>query len=248
MTKAITSLLKHSLIFTLLALPAITSFAQSQPASQTRSNLSKPSAPLSDSAFEERLVQLALGGPQYDVVGHQVKIAEYKVKAAKLSWFNLLTLSLNYNDQTFAHQPAVAGGTTAYVYPKFFFGLVIPIGTIVTKGSEIKAAREDVRIAQDNQLLMARQIRAEVLTKYAQYRNYRDQAVLETQLVDDLSAGYTQIEKKFRDGTVTLEAFSAASRGFNEESARKLTIQLQVEISKYELERIIGVRLETVAH
>jgi outer membrane protein TolC len=96
--------------------------------------------------------------------------------------------------------------------------------------------------------MLARQIRADVLTKYAQYKNYRDLAVLQNQIVDDLSVGFTQIEKKFRDGVITLDAFNLASHNFNEENAKKLSIQLQAEITKYDLERLIGVKLESVAH
>src|ERR1700733_7141546 len=46
-----------------------------------------------DSVIEERLVELALKGPLYDASFHEVKIANYKVKSAKKSWFNLLTVS-----------------------------------------------------------------------------------------------------------------------------------------------------------
>ena len=42
--------------------------------------------------------------------------------------------------------------------------------------------------------------------------------------------------KKFRDGAITLEAFSLASHNFNGENAKKLQIQLQQEITKYDLE------------
>jgi outer membrane protein TolC len=248
MKRSTTLFLKHCLIPALLVLVTTGAFSQNQASSPPRPNPPKPAPPINDSAFQERLVQLALGGPQYDAAGHTVRIAEYKVKSAKLSWFNLLTISLNYNDLEFTHTNAVANAQTAYVYPKYFFGLVIPIGTIVSKGSEIKAAREDVKIAQDNQLMMARQIRADVLTKYAQDKNYRELAVIENQIVDDLSAGFTQIEKKFRDGAITLEAFSLASNNYNLENAKKLSIQLQAEVAKYDLERLIGVRFETVAH
>jgi outer membrane protein TolC len=227
----------------MLTVSAIGSEAQGQTGNHP--NPPKASTSLSDSAFQEKLVQLALGGPQYDAAGHQVRIAEYRVRAAKQSWFDLLTLSLNYNDLEFSKK---SSAVATYVYPRYFFGLVIPIGTIISKGSTIKSAREDVKISQDNQLMLARQIRADVLTKYAQYKNYRDLAVLQNQIVDDLSVGFTQIEKKFRDGVITLDAFNLASHNFNEENAKKLSIQLQAEITKYDLERLIGVKLESVAH
>jgi outer membrane protein TolC len=234
------------LLSALLFTATLGALAQAHPGTQPRQNAGRTS--LSDSAFEEKLVQLALAGPQYDATTHQVRIAQYKVKSSQLSWFNLLTLSLNYNDLEFTKQPAAVAGQTAYVFPKYYFGLVIPIGTIVSKGTEVKAAKEDVKIVQDNQLVVARQIRADVLTKYAQYRNARELALIESQIVDDLSANFSQVEKKFQTGSLTIEAYNTAAHGYNEENAKKLSIQLQEEIIKLDLERLIGVRLETVAH
>ncbi|HVU95084.1 MAG TPA: TolC family protein [Puia sp.] len=244
MTRHMDLFVKRGLPYLFLMMFSLAAGAQNQP----RSAAVRPSPPLNDSAFQERLVQLAIGGPQYDASSHQVRIAEYKVRAAKQSWFNLLTLSLNYNDLEFSKNNNVVNSQNTYIYPKYFFGLVIPIGTIISKGSEIKSAREDVRIAQDNQALLARQIRADVLSKYATYKNYRELAVIENQIMDDLSAGFTQIEKKFRDGIITIEAFSSASHSYNEEKAKILSLQLQAEITKLDLERLIGVKLESVPH
>lgn len=197
---------------------------------------------IDDSVIQERLVALALTGPLYDASFHEVKVADYKVKAARKSWFNLLTLSLNYNDQTFA--APVAG--QQYVYPKYFFGLVIPVGTIVSKGSEIKGAKEGVKIAQDNRDNMARTIRTDVLSKYTQYKTYRSLVVLESQVTDDIHAAFLQAEKRFNDGSVTIEVYSEASRNYTSEMTKLLNLQLQQDLIKLAIEQIIGVKLETV--
>lgn len=202
-----------------------------------------PKVPPSDSVIEERLVALALKAPQFDASNHSILIANYKVKSAKKSWFNLLTLSANLNDQTFAAQPTTGA---AYVYPKYFFGLVIPIGTIVSKGSEIKAAKEEVKIAEDNRVSMERTARAEVLSKYKEFKNYRALVVLESQVVDDIHAAYLQAEKKFNDGSIAIETYSDASRNYSSEMSKLLNLQLQQDLAKLDLERIIGVRLESV--
>jgi outer membrane protein TolC len=195
-----------------------------------------------DSVIQERLVALALMGPLYDASFHEVRIAYYKVKTAKKSWFNLLTVSLNYNDQTFA--TPVAG--QAYVYPKYFFGLTIPIGTIVSKGSEIKGAKEEVKIAQDNRDNMARTTRADILSKYTEYKTYRALVVLESQVVEDIHAAFLQAEKRFNDGSVTIEVYSDASRAYTAEMTKMLNLQLQEDLVKLDIEKVIGVKLETV--
>src|ERR1700738_1830984 len=52
----------------------------------------------SDTAIENRLVELALNGPEYRAATHQNKITELELKRAKSTWLNLLSLSTNYND------------------------------------------------------------------------------------------------------------------------------------------------------
>src|SRR5437868_3049098 len=53
-------------------------------------------------AIEEKLVQLALQSPEVQNTAHLTKVNEYQLKAAQNIWMNTLTLSANYNDQTFA--------------------------------------------------------------------------------------------------------------------------------------------------
>src|SRR5882757_4406341 len=80
---------------------------------------------LSDTANENRLVALVLKGPEYDASIHQGRITELELKRAKMTWLNLLTISTNYNDQSFAKPAANANGQPTYVYPKYFFGITI---------------------------------------------------------------------------------------------------------------------------
>src|SRR5215469_3186980 len=93
-----------------------------------------------DTIIENRLVLLALMQPNFQQTLHQQKIFEYQLKKQRESWLNLLTLSTTYNDQSFA-KPTSPNGTTAYVYPKFFIGVNIPLGLIVSNGTDIKITK-----------------------------------------------------------------------------------------------------------
>jgi outer membrane protein TolC len=201
-----------------------------------------PLAP--DSVIQERLVQLALNGPVYSVSGHQVKFAEYNLTRAKRTWLNLLSVSLEYNDQDFAKPSASTPYT--YVYPKYFFGVTIPIGLFFTMGPDIKKERENVAIAHDNQEQLARAIRADVLAKYAQYKNYGSQLQIQNDVVDDEEALRKQVEKKFQDGSVTIEQYNVANKIYGEDLTKKLNLQLQQDLIKIDIEKMIGVNLESV--
>lgn len=201
-------------------------------------------APLvnSDSLIQERLVQLALAGPAYSVTGHQIKFAEYNLTRARRTWLNLLSVSADYNDQTFASHSAAYG----YVYPKYFFGITIPIGLFFTMGPDIHKERENVAIAHDNQEELARNIRHDVLYKYAQYKAYGLLIANQTTLVDDEEALRKQVEKKFQDGSISVEDYNQANKVYGDDLTKKLNLQLAQDLLKIDIEAMIGVNLESV--
>lgn len=200
-----------------------------------------------DTAVENRLVALALNGPEYDASKHQSRINELDLRKTKNTWLNLLTISTNYNDQSFA-KPANAQGGATYVYPKYFFGVTIPLGIIFSQGTQVKAARETIAYGKDQQELLARRIRADVLTKYRQYKNYASLVQLQGELINDVLATSAQAEDNFKKGTITVETYISTQRATNDELAKNMTLRLQQDMIRIEIERIIGVSLDEVLH
>ena len=199
-----------------------------------------------DSLIQEKLVMLALQGPQFQITKHQIKVSQYQLSNTKKSWLNLLSLSANFNDQTFAKTPEVAVGNTEVVYPKYFFGLTVPLGVIFSLGSDIKGSKENVEVALSNQEQTARKIRADVISKYKQYRNFAQLIGLQTIIVDDEQAAIAAAEKKFKDGSITFEQYNQLSKAYNNDLAQKLNLELAQDMAKLELEAMIGTNLEKV--
>lgn len=194
-----------------------------------------------DTSIEERLVQLALQGPEMQKTDHLTKINEYQLKSAQNTWMNLLTFSLNYNEQTLAKQTV----QTAYVYPRYFFGLNIPLGTLLSR-TGVKSARENIEIGKENAEITRRNIREQVLTAYKQYVVYSQLITMQSELVNDVKTQLAQIEEKFRNGTISLDAYNSAQRNNNAERAALINLKLQQDLKKLEIEKMIGVKLETV--
>jgi outer membrane protein TolC len=252
MNKSSVELLKVriALAFLLIAALSIDSRAQ-QPKTPPKKPDTHPVAgspkPLpSDSVVEERLVTLALQGPQYDVTMHQIKIGEYAVKTAKKSWFNLLAVSFNFNQFNVPGLATQQQQQYAYVYPKYFFGLTIPVGTIISKSTEIKAAREALKITRDTQEILARSIRADILTKWHQYQSTKALLDIETSVSVEFQTAATLAESQYKQGTTTLQLYSEAIRSNSIESAKLVTLQLQRDMYRIQIEQVIGVSLDSV--
>lgn len=208
--------------------------------SRAQDEVSEPTKPsYTDSVNGEKLVALAMDGPMMKEAEHQSKVYEYQLKNAKNSWMNLLTLSANYNDQTFK----AVNSNTAYVYPKYFFGLNIPLGTILSR-TPVKAANEAVEIGLLQQEDLKRKIRADVLTKYRQYRAQGELIALETGLMNDVEAALNDVKEKFRKNEIAFDAVTTAQRNRNDEQTRIINLKLQQDLYKLELERMIGTSLE----
>ena len=202
---------------------------------------------LSDTANENRLVELALQGPEYDLTVHQNVIDELTLKKTKTTWLDLLSISTNYNDQTFS-KPSNVNGQTAYVYPKYFFGITIPLGIIFSQGNTVKSARESVKLGKDQQEITARTIRANVLSRYANYKHFTVLIEMEGEIVNDVQANYSQAEDNFRRGAISVDSYILVQREKNEEITKVMNLQLQQDLARIDIERMIGVPLYQVLH
>jgi len=196
-----------------------------------------------DTAIENRLVALTLVGPEYNAAIHQNKITEYELKKTKSTWLNLLTLSTNYNDQSL-----VKSTNTTLVYPKYFFGITIPLGIIFSTGTQVKQAREAVSLSRDQQEQLARKLKADVLGKYRQYQMYTILLTMQNEMLNDVLANASQAEQSFKDGTITVEVYIASQKTRNDEVSKNLNLKLQQEMMRLDIERMIGVPLDEVLH
>ncbi len=193
-----------------------------------------------DSVIEQRLVNLVLKGPEVERSLHQNKIYEYQLKTAKDQWTNLLTLSANYNDQTFRQT-----NNTAFVYPKYLLGINIPVGTLLSR-TQVKSAREGIEIGKLQQEELRRKLRADVLAKWKQYRAQAELIAMETGSMNDIEAALTETKEQFRQNKVNFEVYNTVQQARNAEQAKIINLKLQQDVIKLDLERMIGVPLETV--
>jgi outer membrane protein TolC len=217
--------------------------AQNKPANRA-TNRPPISASINDTTgetqIEERLVALALNGPTMQAVVHEGRINEFELRGAKNAWMNLLTVSANYNE--FSLQKNTNNNI---VFPRYFFGVTIPLGTILSR-TQVKAATEAVEINKLNQEDKRRTIRADVLSKYKQYKAYNTLITLQNESLSDVEAALLQSEESFRKGTISIDAYNTAQKAKGDALERLVNLRLQKDIVELEIERLIGTDLESV--
>ncbi|MBS1600323.1 MAG: TolC family protein [Bacteroidetes bacterium] len=239
----------HHFLFALLVLFSSAVFAQQPQSSQIKRNSTyRLNSDTSKSVdIRERLVQLALQNPTYEMADHAANAAEYQVRMAKGSWLNIFQAAGNLNEFTINQLTGTGSAATQNIYfPKYNLGLTIPMDIFSRQKNTVKIAKENYLIAEAQKNDRFRQIRAEVLTKYEDYLLDKQMLDFQSIVAQDQFTLYKRSEKDFQDGIIKLEEFEKAYKGWVEEQTKKLLYQRNLNVIKLDLERIIGVKLEDV--
>jgi len=237
----------HNFLFALLILISNVVYSQSEPSSQIKRNstyrLNSDTGRMTD--IRERLVQLAMQNPTYEMADHTANAAEYQIRIARGNWLNMLSASGNINEFTI-NPPKQTTGGTQFLYPRYNVGLSIPMDIFSRQKNTVKIAKENYLIAEAQKNDKFRQIKADVLTRYEDYLLDKQLLDFQSQVAQDQFTLYKRSEKDFQDGIIKLEEFETSYKGWVTEQTKKLTYQRNLNVIKLELERIIGVKLEDV--
>jgi outer membrane protein TolC len=195
------------------------------------------------SEVRERLVQLALQNPNYEIADHNVTIAEYDIRIAKTSWLAQIVVAGNLNE--FSIDPKAAGGASVY-YPRYNFGMQIPLDIFSRTANNVKISYEKYLVAEAERNDRFRMIRADILTRYEDYLLAKAKLDFQYQIAQNAYLAYTKAEKDFENNLIKIEDLNSADSKYFDEQIRKLELQRDYNVSKIEVERLIGLKLEDV--
>jgi outer membrane protein TolC len=190
----------------------------------------------------EELVKLAMNNPSIKIIDEQIKAGKLEWGIQKAGWLNNLNASFNLNEGNL--RKSISPNDFVGFYPRYNFNLSVPLGNFVTKGKQIKKAR-----SQYDQTIAMKEaeqanIKETVLVVYQNYLMNRYLLALQEATIEDEKTIYEQIEQKFKSNTITLDAFTAASKRLNDALTRKVGLLREVNVSKYQLETLIGMPFE----
>lgn len=197
--------------------------------------------------IREKLVELALQNPTYEVIDRQVTIAAYNIKKAKGSWLSPIGVQGNLNEFAFKGSTTGTNGVVtnpSTFYPKYNIGATINFDMFSAKKNDVKIAKENFSIAQAQKNQRFREIKAEVLTKYEDYLLCQERLDFQSQITQDARTAYLAAEKDFQEGAIKQEDYNKSYRGYTDERLRQLEYQRNYNVIKLELEKMIGVSMD----
>lgn len=233
--------MKHFLMLSLTFILSIPAFGQITPTGNRMAV---------SSSIREKLVTLALQNPQLEIADHQIKISKYNLKTAKGWWINNVHLSFNANEFTIkrlmGEKPNTAGQYYSNYYPIYNMGVNIPIGGIFTQPAQVKAAREQVAIAEAQRNSQYRQIREAVLSAYEDYLASKELLTVQSQITESSYNDFLQAKRQFRNGQISVDEYNVAAASYHSQLKSRISAQHNFNLDKIQLETIIGVPLSSV--
>lgn len=236
-------------VFMLAAMNAIAQTPSGRNASTYHSNLDT----VKQIDIREKLVQLALQNPNYEIADRKVIIAERGLTRAKGNWLSAFAASGNLNELSIKefgnsnNNPTNPNGLNGGLFfPRYNFSLTLPFDFFTSRSSDVKIARQQVYIAEAEKNERYRIIRRDVLTRYEDYLMHKEKFDLNTRITQGEYTEYKLSEKDFADGTITAEAFKKIEIAYYNQLITKAEAQRNFNVSKYELELLIGVSIDDV--
>ena len=220
-----------------LTSPVIAQHYSNSPANPTPYRSSRDTAKVMD--VREKLVQLALQNPTFEVADRQVNKSLYELKKAKGSWLNPLMATGNINEFSINQDPNVPN-----FYPRYNFSVTIPLDLFSEKKNNVKIARENLLIAEAEKNQRYRLIRAEVLTAYEDYLMYKELLDIQARITQDQATTLATREKDYQDGLINSEEYNKYYSAWSAERSKLVEARRNLNNSKIALESMIGIPLE----
>ncbi len=198
--------------------------------------------------IRERLVQLALQNPSYEIVDHASLAAGYQVKTAKSAYLSLFSAQGNINEFTInPHAFTTAtGGYVPTIYPRYNFSLAVPFDIFTRTKNNVKAAKENYYISLATKNEKFREIKADILTKYENYLLAKQLVEFQGKLTQGEYSSLKRAESDFAENLIKLDDVEKAQKSYITEQVKSLTLQRDLNLAKIEIEKVIGVKIEDV--
>ncbi len=197
-----------------------------------------------DIQFVEKLVRLAwANNPTNEGLRHQVMAAQFSEKVAKRNFLNQVAATGNLNE--FNVNPPTTNSQPIF-FPRYNFGASLNLGNIFIDPIKVKRAKEETAIAVANVNSRKLTLRAEVLRRYQFYLTNKELLKVQVEALEDASNLFSTSEQKFKNGEATIVDYNNALEILNSRKTQKITSEREFNISKIDIEELIGVKLEDV--
>ncbi|MBC7902308.1 MAG: TolC family protein, partial [Gemmatimonadaceae bacterium] len=180
-----------------LAVMLLAATVQAQNPTPAKKPYSANARPLFDTGkvvnIREKLVELAMQNPEYEIADRRIAIAHYQLAKAKGAWLGQVVFQANFNEYSIKPSGSTVGA--ANLFPRYNVGFSLPLDLITNKGNEVKIARQNLGMMQAEKNQRFRTIKGDVLKKYEAYLLHKQKLDLQSQSTLDAYSVFLGAEK-----------------------------------------------------
>jgi outer membrane protein TolC len=194
-----------------------------------------------DYALLQKLVETARTNyPKVKQLSHRILGSQAMVASARAAWFDILGFSYLYspNNSTTLVNPSLFNG--------YQIGVSINLGTILQKGPNIRKAREDLYMAQEEKAEYLLNLEAMVRQRYFVYVQQLAVIRLRTNALLDMEGSVKEIRYKYEKGETGLDEYNRVLTSFADQASSKISAETAFLIAKSSLEELLGKPLEEI--
>jgi outer membrane protein TolC len=193
-----------------------------------------------DADIKAQLVALALKSPESVAAEASVQIAKIARRKAGSAALSSLSVSGNVNEFVINESPA------ANFFPKYNFGLAIPLDLFSKTRAEKRTAIEQIKVNSSQKQLIEDGLKARVLIQYEIYKEKKQLLELQRIVTDDDNAAYEKAQKDYRENRISLEDVNKVYRELITSKGFLASTEKELNIAVVEIEQIIRVPLKSV--
>jgi outer membrane protein TolC len=193
----------------------------------------------------EYIVQLAwLNSPEGHIAEKVLLNSKSEQKNTKKEWMRDVNASFNFNESNLKGADTLGN----VFFPRYNFGLTLNLYNILSQNEKNNIGRRRISIAEERINQRKREIRADALTRWADFKLakeiYKERSTVEL----DLNNNFILIQQLYKSDEATLEQYTTTSAAYYQAREARIRAQTEAEIAKFKLEEIIGLRWEQVQH
>ncbi len=195
--------------------------------------------------LSEYLVQLAwLNNPESAVVQEEVKVAQDEIKNTRKEWMRDVQASFNINEANLRGVDSLGN----VFFPRYNFGVSVNLYNLLSQGNKNKIGKREIRIAEHKVNQRKLEIRAETLSRFANFKLAREIVKTRTLAEQEVYTNFVLIQQLYKTDEKTFEEYITASSAYYKAQEARMQAENEALLAKYRLEEMIGLKWEQVQH
>jgi len=191
----------------------------------------------SEEQIKAKLIKLALKNAQMTEADANINIAEIARNKANSTLLSSVNVGANVNEFVINNSPA------ANFFPKYNFGLTVPLDIFSKNKAEKKTADQMIIINKSQKEQLESIIKAKVLIQYEEYKEKKELVELQKIAMEDDIAAYERAQNDFKNDDITLEELNKIFKVSIAEKALLTSKEKELNIAIIQMEGLIGMAL-----